>query len=92
MVMLRIFAIGFPFLGAFLMIEEIHTGVGLNTPAMVLNLIHSWLLEIAPIVLLTRFFGLQETAIWWVISLSGIVSATLFYVYYRRGRWLTVKV
>jgi putative MATE family efflux protein len=90
--MLRIFAIGFPFLGAFLMIEEVHTGVGQNSPAMVFNLIHSWLLVIVPVLILTQYLGLREEAIWWVVSLAGAVSAGLFYVYYRRGRWLTVTV
>jgi Na+-driven multidrug efflux pump len=90
--MLRIFAIGFPFLGAFLMIEEVHTGVGQNSPAMVFNLIHSWLLVIAPVLILTQYLDLGEVTIWWVVSLASAVSAGLFYLYYRRGRWLTITV
>lgn len=91
-VMLKIFAVGFPFIGAFIMIEEIHIGVGLNTPAMVMNIIHSWVLETLPIYFLTVPLALGQTSVWWTISAAGVVSTAAFYFYYRRGRWLTVKV
>jgi putative MATE family efflux protein len=91
-ILLKVFAIGFPFIGAFIMMEEIHMGVGLNSPAMVMNIIHSWALEAFPIYVLTITLTFNQTAIWWTISLASIVTAGLFYLYYRRGRWLTVKV
>ena len=90
--MLRIFALGFPFIGAFLMIEEIHLGVGLNTPAMVMNIVHSWAFEVGPILLMTSLLGFDQDAIWWTITIAGVFSTIIFYAYYRRGRWLTVKV
>jgi putative MATE family efflux protein len=90
--MLRIFAIGFPFLGVFHMINNIHAGVGLNSPAMAVNLIHAWALELLPVYFLTVYFGFDQRAIWWAISVAGAISASLFYWYYRRGRWLTVRV
>ncbi|UCD63275.1 MAG: MATE family efflux transporter [Candidatus Zixiibacteriota bacterium] len=90
--MLRIISLSFPFLGVFLMVEEIHLGVGLNTPAMILNIVHSWLLEVVPIYVLTRFFTFDQNAIWWTIAAATILSSLAFYQYYRRGRWLTVKV
>jgi Na+-driven multidrug efflux pump len=91
-IMLRIFAVSFPFLGAFVMVSEIHVGVGLNTPAMVVSIVHSWLFEVLPIVLLTQILSFDQNAIWWTITGAGIVSSLIFYVYYRRGRWLTVEV
>ena len=90
--MLKIFAVGFPFIGIFIMIEEIHLGVGLNTPAMVVNIVHSWGFEVLPIYLLTVIMVFDQTAIWWTISGSGVVASAAFCIYYRRGRWLTVKV
>ncbi|MEW6412444.1 MAG: MATE family efflux transporter [Candidatus Zixiibacteriota bacterium] len=91
-IMLRIFAISFPFIGVFIMVSEIHVGVGLNTPAMVVSIVHSWLLEVLPIIMLTQFMSFDQNAIWWTISAAGIVSSIIFYAYYRRGRWLTVEV
>ena len=90
--MLKIFALGFPFLGVLLMLEEIHLGVGFNTPAMVVNIIHSWALEVVPIYFFTTYYGFSEIAIWWIISGAGLVTSSLFFVYYQRGRWLTYKV
>jgi len=91
-IMLRILAVGFPFMAVMLMIEEIHTGVGLNTPAMVIQVINAWLLEIVPVVVLTQYLEYSEVVIWWVISGAAAISAAAFYLYYRRGRWLTVQV
>ena len=91
-ILLKILSIGFPFIGSFIMMEEIHVGVGLNTPAMVLSIIHSWILQVIPIILVTQVFGLGESAVWWVFSISIMVSANIFYLYYRRGKWLTIRV
>jgi len=90
--LLRIWVIGFPFFGAFIMIEEIHVGVGQNMPAMVVNSIHGWGLQVLPAVLVTQVLGMGQLAVWWVFALSGVISSTGFYWYYRRGKWLTAKV
>ncbi len=90
--MLRIMAVCFPFFGVYLMVSEIHMGVGMNTPAMVVNIIHSWGLEVVPILVLTQFLGFNQNAIWWTITSAGIIATIGFYIYYRRGRWLTAKV
>ncbi len=89
---LQITAVSFPFFGAFLMLEQIHLGVGLNAPYMVFSIIHSWLFQVLPAVLLTQLLGFNEVAVWWVLTGSGILTTILFYFYYRRGRWLTAKV
>ena len=89
---LRIMAIGFPAFGAFITLEQIHSGVGLNTPYMVVSVIHGWCLQALPALLVVKIFGMPQTAIWWVFTASGFISASIFYIYYRRGRWLTVKV
>jgi putative MATE family efflux protein len=90
--MLRIFALGFPFFGAFFMVQEIHVGVGLNSPAMVMTLVHSWALEVVPIYFFTQYLGYDADAIWWTITVSGVIISVAFYLYYLRGRWLTVKL
>ena len=90
--MLKIFALGFPFIGVLLMLEQIHLGVGFNTPAMVVNIIHSWVLEVVPIYFFTTYYGFSEIAIWWIISGAGLITSSMFLIYYQRGRWLTYKV
>jgi len=90
--MLKIMALGLPFFGGYMMIEEIHLGVGLNTPAMVMDIIHAWVFQVGPILLFTNILGFDQRAIWWTISIAGALISVVFYIYYRRGRWLTVKV
>ncbi|MBU8933707.1 MAG: MATE family efflux transporter [candidate division Zixibacteria bacterium] len=89
---LQAFAFSFPFFGVFIMLEEIHMGVGLNTPTMIVSVIHGWGLQVLPILLLTQMGGLDQMAIWWVLAGSGVISSIGFYIYYRRGRWLEIKV
>lgn len=90
--LLRIWAFGFPAFGAFILLEQIHSGVGLNTPYMIISVIHGWGLQVLPAFIATSIFNLDKTAVWWALAMSGIFSALIFYTYYRRGRWLTVKV
>ncbi|MFH2050344.1 MAG: MATE family efflux transporter [bacterium] len=89
---LQIFAFSFPFFGAFIMLEEIHAGVGLNTPAMIVNIVHSWGFQVLPIIIFVEVFGFGQTAIWWALACAGMISSIGFYIYYRRGRWLLQKV
>jgi putative MATE family efflux protein len=90
--MLRILAIGFPFIGAFLMMMQVFGGVGLNTPTMIFNVVHAWVLQVMPILLLTGPGGAPATAIWWTMSAAEIVNAIGFWWVYRRGRWLDHSV
>ncbi|MCD6160841.1 MAG: MATE family efflux transporter [candidate division Zixibacteria bacterium] len=90
--MLKILALGFPFIGLFLMVGQIHLGVGFNMPSMVLNIIHAWGLEIIPVYILTVHLGYSQNAIWWTITGAGLLTSMLFFIYYQRGRWLTYKI
>jgi len=89
---LRIFGVAFPFLGLFMTIENIFGGVGENRPAMCFNIFHAWLLEVPIVYLLTQRFGGGPEAVWWTLTVSMALTASLFYLYYRRGRWLAVEV
>jgi putative MATE family efflux protein len=90
--LLRIITLCLPFMGALMMIEFVHTGVGLNTPAMVINIINAWFLQVLPIFIVRQFFGGGELAIWWIMTCAAAISSCLFFAYYQRGRWLTVRV
>jgi Na+-driven multidrug efflux pump len=90
--LLRIFSLGFPFFGAFIMLQQIFSGVGMNVPAMIVNTIQGWLLQTLPIVVMVEVFGLGQNVIWWVFAASGAVAAIGLYWYYRRERWLLVEV
>lgn len=89
---LRILSLCFPFVGALLMMEQIHMGVGMNVPAMVVTSIRAWGMQVAPVLIMTQLLGYDHRAVWWSITISAIISTIGFYVYYRRGRWLERKV
>nr|MBN2277984.1 MATE family efflux transporter [candidate division Zixibacteria bacterium] len=90
--LLRILSISFPFIGVFIMLEQIYSGVGMNTPAMIINAGNAWLIQIPTIYILTQVFNFDQNAVWWSISAAALISVSAFYWYYRRGQWLNVKV
>lgn len=90
--LLRILAISFPFIGIFLTLENIYVGVGMNTPAMVVSVGHSWLLQIPAIFVLTKLLNFDQTGVWWAMTVTISISSSAFYLYFRRGQWLNVKV
>lgn len=89
---LRILALGFPFLAVHLAVENVYGGVGENRPAMIVNILHSWVLEVPAIYLCVKVFGWGPNSIWWAITGASVASAVGYYLYFRRGRWLDVKV
>ena len=90
--LLRIWSVGFPFFGAMVMMEMIHSGVGMNVPNMIVIAIHGWGLQVLPAIVVTQFLGMDQIAVWWIFGISGVISSIGFYFYYRRGKWLTVTV
>lgn len=91
-VFLKIGALSFPFVGAFVMMEMVYSGVGLNTPYMIASMIQAWGLQVVPIVIATQVLSMGFVSIWWIFTIASIVAAVGFYFYYRKGHWLTVKV
>lgn len=89
---LRILAVGFPFLGIYFTISNIYTGVGENRPPMVVNILHAWALEVPAIYVTTQVLGFDQIAVWWSITGATIVTMLAFYWYFRKGTWLHVKV
>ena len=89
---MRIMAQSLPFFGALMILGSIHSGVGLNTPVMVILVAHAWLFQVLPAFVVTTFFGFGQMSVWWILALSGVISSSAAYWYYRRGRWLTVRV
>lgn len=89
---LRILAIGFPFLGLSLMMENVYTGAGENRPAMIYYILQAWCMEIPGVYLTTQILHLDQNAVWWTMTATIIISVLAFYLYFRRGKWLHVKV
>jgi putative MATE family efflux protein len=91
-ILLRISAFAFPFIGMFIAIEEVFTGAGKNVPAMVFNIGGNWILEIPLILLLARAVGLAEIGVWVAMTLSAATGTLAFLWYYRRKTWLEHRI
>jgi putative MATE family efflux protein len=89
---LRISAISFPFMGAFIMMEEIHSGAGDTLPPMFFNILLDWILMVPLVFIGTRWLGFGPTEVWWTITLAIAVATFAFFAFYRKETWLARKV
>jgi len=62
-------------------------GAGDTVPAMVVNLISLWGVEVGAAYLLSTHFGLGAVGIWWGRAIAGVVNGLLFTLWFRRGTW-----
>jgi putative MATE family efflux protein len=67
-------------------------GAGNTVPAMVLNLVTLWGIEVGAAYLLSTPFGLGATGIWWGRSIAGLANGLMLALWFRRGRWRQQKV
>lgn len=89
---LRIHAVAFPFIGAFIMMENIHSGAGDTVPPMIFSVLLDWVFMLAPVFVGTRWLGFGPTEVWWTITFAVVAATVAFYGYYRRGTWMHRKV
>ena len=62
-------------------------GAGDTVPAMAVNLLTLWGLEVPLAYGLSRWLGLGITGIWWGRAIANLANGLLFAVWFRLGRW-----
>ena len=62
-------------------------GAGNTVPAMAVNLISLWGLEVAVAFGLSRGLGWGTTGVWWGRTLANLANGSLSSLWFRRGRW-----
>ena len=67
-------------------------GAGNTVPAMVINLITLWGVEVGAAFVLSRWLGLGATGVWCGRALAGVANGLLFAIWFRRGKWKLQKV
>ncbi|MBD3168294.1 MAG: MATE family efflux transporter [candidate division Zixibacteria bacterium] len=85
---IRILAMTLPAIGIAKVIEMIYAGAGDNKPSMVFSLIYSWILLIPAILITTKLLDFDHTAVWWSMVFSGYAGTVLFFMYFKREKWL----
>jgi len=62
-------------------------GAGNTVPAMTVNLLTLWVLEVPLAFGLSRWLALGVTGVWWGRAIANVGNGLLFAAWFRRGRW-----
>jgi putative MATE family efflux protein len=62
-------------------------GAGNTVPAMAINLLTLWGLEVPVAFSLSRWLGLGVTGVWWGRAVANLANGLLFAFWFWRGRW-----
>ena len=62
-------------------------GAGNTVPAMAINLLTLWGMELPLAFGLSRWLGLGATGVWWGRALANLANGLLFALWFRRGKW-----
>ncbi len=89
---LRIVALSLVGSGAGVVLARGLDGAGNTVPAMAINLITLWGLEIPLAYGLSHWLGLSVTGIWWGRALANLANGLVFGLWFLRGRWKDRKI
>ena len=62
-------------------------GAGNTAPAMAINLLTLWGMELPVAYVLSRWLGWGPTGVWWGRAVANLANGLLFAIWFRRGRW-----
>lgn len=62
-------------------------GAGDTVPAMLINLLTLWGIEVCLALALSRWLGLGATGVWWGRAIANMANGALFALWFRRGGW-----
>jgi putative MATE family efflux protein len=89
---LRIFAVGYLFSALGSVLARGLDGAGNTVPAMVINLLTLWGLQIPLAWILSQALGWGTTGLWAGISVANVANGVIFAAWFQRGRWKHRKV
>jgi putative MATE family efflux protein len=89
---LRLLAIGLPFIGLSIGVEQAYAGAGRNTPPMIMHLVTSWGLTIPLMLLLGMGMKLGPAGMMAGHSVADLLGAILAVALLRHGGWLEHRV
>ncbi|MBN1550050.1 MATE family efflux transporter [bacterium] len=88
--MLRIVALGLPFLAVSLILNRSLGGAGDTFTPMIITLISLWGIQVPSAVFLSKTFGVS--GIFWSGTLALIASAIMAFTWFHRGHWETKRI
>ncbi len=84
---LRIFSVGYVFSSVGVVMARSLDGAGNTVPAMVINLLTLWGIQIPLAWLLSQALGWGTIGLWAGISAANVANGIVFAVWFRQGRW-----
>jgi putative MATE family efflux protein len=67
-------------------------GAGNTRPAMAINLVSLWGMEVPVAYSLSRWLGLGVNGVWWGRAVANLANGLLFVLWFHRGRWKEKEV
>lgn len=89
---LRFFAVSYPFIGVQSALVGGLRGAGDTLSAMILSLFGVWALQVPLAFVLSQYTTLQDLGLWWGCLISSGINMLITLGYYRTGRWLRKAV
>ncbi len=90
--LIRIFSLAMPAIGLEITMEMIYSGAGENKTPMFFSILSSWGFQIPFILLAVKVMDFNQNGVWWAMVAASILTASLFYMWFRKGKWLKVQV
>jgi putative MATE family efflux protein len=89
---LRIFAVGYAFSAVGVVMARSLDGAGNTMPAMMINLLTLWGIQIPLAWALSQILGWGATGLWAGIAAANVANGLIFVTWFQRGRWKQRKV
>jgi putative MATE family efflux protein len=86
-VMLRIVAPFWAFLGGLMVLQGAFRGAGSTRVSMLLSVVSRWVVRFPAAFVLAYLLGWGVAGLWWSLSLSGVVTFGLGVLWFLRGEW-----
>ena len=88
---LKIVGLSFGFLGVRIVIGGSFRGAGNTVAAMVLAIVALWGFRVPLARLLSEYFQMGTTGIWWGMFMSNLLSAIIGAIWFKKGSWKEKK-
>src|SRR6056297_760176 len=88
---LKIVGLSFGFLGVRIVIGGSFRGAGNTVAAMILAMIALWGFRVPLAKILSDYFNMGTTGIWWGMFLSNFLSAIIGILWFKKGSWKESK-
>jgi putative MATE family efflux protein len=85
--LLKIMLLGYALTGCQSILQQSLIGAGDTIPAMIFDLISMWVITLPLAYILSKSTSLGVHGIWWALSIGIWLSATIYFIYFRIGRW-----